>query len=155
MGNSKGTQRVLMYSLVAHPLALKIDEACSLEFHRWYADDCTLIGRSDELLKAIDIAKREGPEYGIFLNPVKTKVFWPNIDATKFPFASVFPAGNFKSAGIELLGAPIGSPEFCRNLSETKYRDARKRYRSSRRSVMLGRGFIFTVCVHPHANCNT
>ncbi len=35
---------IRVFSLVPHPLAKEIEAACPLGVHRWYADDCTLVG---------------------------------------------------------------------------------------------------------------
>ena len=64
------------------------------------------------LLKFID---EEGPALGLFLNSSKTKVWCPNVSSPSYDlFTTDFPdIGIVTGNGINVLGVPVGSPEYC------------------------------------------
>jgi hypothetical protein len=103
----------LLFSLVLHELVLEIAVACpELKVHVWYLDDGTLIGTYAEVQKALAIIRLSGPRIGMVLNETKNELWWPSQPDTD---DDGFPVG-FKrrdNEGVDLLGAPIGTEEFC------------------------------------------
>eukprot|EP00177_Eucheuma_denticulatum_P002048 GFKZ01003666.1.p1 GENE.GFKZ01003666.1~~GFKZ01003666.1.p1 ORF type:complete len:116 (+),score=5.32 GFKZ01003666.1:372-719(+) len=65
---------MLMFSLVVHPPGRAIVENTSLTFHRWYADDCTFLGKHADI-HTVDILRSHCPDYGFILSPKETRVF--------------------------------------------------------------------------------
>lgn len=104
---------ILVFSLVAHPLATEIAEPTQLGLHRWYADDCTLIGTQAELNRAVEIFRSKGPRHGLNLNRAKTHLLWPRQPINQqTPVLHHYPSEKFSNDGIDLVGAPIGLPQF-------------------------------------------
>lgn len=104
---------MLLFSLALQPLARRISHECDVLMNRWYADDGTIIGRIDEVAKALKILNTEGPTHQFFLNPAKTRVFWPSLSPDLLlPLTTVAPLHVIEDGGLELLGAPIGSDSF-------------------------------------------
>ena len=69
-----------------------------------------LLGKPEDLLKALKIIQTLGPKFGLHVNLDKCVLWWPK--ARSF---EDFPS-EIKRApvdGIKLLGAPIGSSHFC------------------------------------------
>ncbi|KAK1411384.1 hypothetical protein QVD17_37932 [Tagetes erecta] len=112
IGASSGVQQgdplgPLLFALVLHPLILSIQGACSLPFHAWYLDDGTIIGKAEEVARALDIIRSEGPSLGLRLNIRKTEIFWPSCNGLKkapglFPSDISRPVG-----GVKLLGGAV------------------------------------------------
>ncbi|XP_026456690.1 uncharacterized protein LOC113357496 [Papaver somniferum] len=104
LSSSQGVQQgdplgPILFALALHPLAEKIASHCTLDFHAWYLDDDTLAGDTLEVSKALRIIQDEGPCRGLYLNVMKTEIFWP---------AGVFPAHIGKPAGgVKLLGGLV------------------------------------------------
>jgi len=70
----------LLFSLVLQTLTQKIKEACpALALNVWFLDDGTLIGRTDDVLRAVQIISEDGPLLGVRINPPKCKLWWPTI----------------------------------------------------------------------------
>jgi len=100
----------LLFSLVLHPLALRIvDEFPHLDLGVWYLDDGTIIGDVEDVFKVFQLIESEGPARGLVLNVKKNEVWWPTRAS-----ADPFPAevDRVENAGVKLLEAPIGSREF-------------------------------------------
>jgi len=105
-----------LFSLALHPLLQKIADECpSLALNVWYLDDGVLIGKKEDLCKALSILETEGPTRGIFLNPRKCKFWWPSLDPEKWTSLVPF-ATPVRESGVELLGGAIGDEHFCRNV---------------------------------------
>ena len=78
--------------------------------NRWYADDGAIIRKIEDVVKALEIIKQEGPKYGFYLNPAKTRVFWQNTSSDILhPLAAVDYLHVIDEGGVGLLGAPIGT----------------------------------------------
>lgn len=105
-----------LFSLALHPLLLKIAAQCpSLALNVWFLDDGVLVGKKEDLLKALSILTTEGPARGIFLNPGKCKFWWPSMDHEKWTSLLPF-AAPVHDSGVELLGGAVGDDEFCRRI---------------------------------------
>ena len=107
----------LLFSLVLHPILLKIKEQIpSLDLNAWYLDDGTLVGTVPELCQAVDIIVREGPARGLILSTAHTTrapalpktTVWSKLDVTgdDDPLGKGVP--RVRGLGITLLGAPLG-----------------------------------------------
>src|SRR4051794_30282216 len=76
----------LLFSLVLHPLALKIQaDFPDLDLCVWYLDDGTIIGSVDDVHKVFELIQRDGPARGLHLNVKKNEIWWP-CRATPDPF---------------------------------------------------------------------
>ena len=68
----------LCFSLVLHPLALKIEaEFPHLDLCVWYLDDGTIVGCVEDVHKVFELIQCEGPALGLHLN-VKKEIWGPN-----------------------------------------------------------------------------
>ena len=68
----------LLFSLVLHPLALKIEaEFPNLDLCVWYLDDGTIVGCVEDVHKVFELIQRESPVLGLHLN-VKNEIWWPS-----------------------------------------------------------------------------
>src|SRR5688572_14336249 len=69
----------LLFSLVLHPLALKIEaEFPALDLRVWYLDDGTIIGNVDDVHEVFLLLERDGPALGLHLNVKKNEIWWPS-----------------------------------------------------------------------------
>ena len=76
----------LLFSLVLHPLALKIQESFPrLDLCVWYLDDGTIVGPVDVVFQAFKLLQVEGPALGLVLNVRKNEIWWPS-RASSDPF---------------------------------------------------------------------
>ena len=99
---------MLLFSLALRPLTRPISQSCNVLMNRWYADDGTIIGRIDEVVKALEIIKKEGPKYRFYLNPAKTRVFWPKQRSDNLQSLTAVDSLHVIEEGrVDLLGAPI------------------------------------------------
>jgi ubiquitin carboxyl-terminal hydrolase 44/49 len=108
----------LLFSLVLHPLALKIEaEFPNLDLCVWYLDDGTIIGSVADVHKVFELIQKEGPARGLHLNVKKNEIWWPS-RAVPDPFP--VDVDRVDNAGVKLLGAPIGSKEFTTDFVKKK-----------------------------------
>ena len=108
----------LLFSLVLHPLALKIEKAFpALDLCVWYLDDGTIIGNVADVRAIFQLILDEGPARGLILNVKKNEIWWPSR-----PSSDPFPADvdRIGNAGVKLLGAPIGSATFTEDFVRKK-----------------------------------
>src|SRR4029078_11982037 len=108
----------LLFSLVLHPLALKIQEQFpSLDLCVWYLDDGTIVGPVDVVFQVFKLLQSEGPALCLHLNVQKNELWWPN-RASEDPFPAEVDRQD--NAGVKLLGAPIGTMEFTTEFVKKK-----------------------------------
>jgi Reverse transcriptase (RNA-dependent DNA polymerase) len=108
----------LLFSLVLHPLALKIQEQFpSLDLCVWYLDDGTIVGPVDEVYGVFKLLQAEGPALGLHLNVRKNELWWPS-RASEDPFP--IDVDRLDNAGVKLLGAPIGTRDFTTEFVKKK-----------------------------------
>jgi ubiquitin carboxyl-terminal hydrolase 44/49 len=108
----------LLFSLVLHPLALRIQaDFPKLDLCVWYLDDGTIIGDVKDVHAVFQLIEKEGPALGLYLNVKKNEIWWPNRSCD-----DPFPAevDRVENAGVKLLGAPIGSREFTTEFVKKK-----------------------------------
>ena len=108
----------LLFSLVLHPLALKIQaEFPNLDLCVWYLDDGTIIGAVEDVYKVFELIQKEGPARGLHLNVKKNEIWWPS-RVTPDPFPA--DVDRVDNAGVKLLGAPIGTKDFTTDFVRKK-----------------------------------
>ena len=112
----------LLFALVLHCTILKIsaDPQCKeMLLNCWYLDDGALAGQRDAVSRALKILQANSDTSGLHINLGKCELFCAQE-------LSMFPSDIPCSAcpHFELLGAPIGSAEFCAQYIESKRKDA-------------------------------
>ena len=113
----------LLFSLVLQTLTQKIKEACpNLALNVWFLDDGTLIGRTDDVLRAVQIISEDGPRLGMQINPPKCELWWPTVNPRLHLFDTVFK--RVDSAGVALLGGALGAADFVAGNLERRVRKA-------------------------------
>ena len=103
----------LLFALALHP-ALRAAARHPVELCFSYLDDVVLAGRSDAVQAAFRDLQAAAAAAGLVVEVSKC-VLVPTAGQASCVDASAFPAGlNTRQDGnFELLGAPIGDPEFC------------------------------------------
>jgi len=98
-----------LFSLVLHDIPLAINECTRLFLNLFYLDDGTMVGKADDVLKALDIIQNMGEERGLFLNLSKCEIFWPSgiHQSVKDKFPKEIKI--CEEDGTDLLGAPIST----------------------------------------------
>ncbi len=76
------------------------------------------MGSLDSLLKALHIVEVEGPKIGLHLNQSKSLLFIP--PSADHSVNHLPPAIPTTSVGFPLLGCPIGPPEFCESIFQSR-----------------------------------
>ena len=63
----------LLFSINLHKVVLRIEqEIPNLKQNSWILDDGVLVGEKDDLKKAVEIIKEEGPSRGLYLSTAAT-----------------------------------------------------------------------------------
>lgn len=88
----------------------RLNSECDLLLNAWYLDDGTLVGPTDEVLKAFHIIQEVSPSLGLKLNLGKCELWWSQQD----PNWNQFPSDIIRlpASGTELLGSAVGTPVF-------------------------------------------
>ena len=111
----------LLFALVLQPLILRINENVpDLLLNTWFLDDGTLMGEQQDIFSALSIIRETSPEYGLILNEAKS-CFWRPPSIRNEPI--IIPLGNVpvsQEDGLEMLGAAVGSPNFCTQIVEKR-----------------------------------
>jgi hypothetical protein len=63
----------IFFALVYQPVLEEMARLLPVGFLKAYVDDTYFAGTLDEVLQVIEVVKTMGPEYGIVMNPAKTK----------------------------------------------------------------------------------
>ena len=105
----------LLFSLVLHPLILRLATIKGLDINKWYLDDGVIAGRSRDVKAALDMLLKEGPAIGVFLNEEKCELI---THPTAAKCLNIFPPSipkekRFTDGNMSLLGAPIGDDAHC------------------------------------------
>ena len=111
-----------MFALVLQKMVTTIhtDEACAgLLQNTWYLDDGSIAGESSSVLRALTIIQAQGPSLGFFVNLKKCELFSVS-DLSSFPPS----IQTSNQPNMEILGAPIGDAEFCRQFFASKHQAA-------------------------------
>ena len=108
----------LFFALVLHPIILRISaEVPDLLLNGWFLDDGALMGKLDDLSRAVNIIRQQGPTRGLYLSTSATTP-WPKstIWSPGHPTTDPDPLGHgiprIQDPGIILLGSPLGSHQF-------------------------------------------
>jgi hypothetical protein len=113
----------LLFCLVLHVLVQRISKFCpGLLLHKWYLDDGSMAGSSEQVLRTLGIISRVGPRLGLNLNLSKCELFSPRADNFGLTFSD--PSLGLLSVPSDLcqrstcpnfvlLGAPLGDKQFC------------------------------------------
>jgi hypothetical protein len=111
----------LLFSMVIQELITAIATECKLALNLWYLDDGVLAGSAAQVHQAFLLIQRMGPELGLELNVGKTELV-TFFDGTPDPFPKMRLGddGAVLEQGVkrlrrnfDLLGSPIGDPEYC------------------------------------------
>ena len=102
-----------LFCLVLQVLIDKLmDKVPDLALNNWYMDDGSLFGKSDDVLRAWNIVKTEGPHLGLFSNLQKCEVISASGCTNSFqhfePEIIRISDGN-----MSILGSAIGSKSHC------------------------------------------
>ena len=108
----------LLFSLVLHPLALRIQaEFPHLNLCVFYLDDGLIIGDTADVYQVFKLIQQHGPALGLHLNVKKNEIWWPcRSGGDPFPED----VDRVDNAGVKLLGAPIGSRDFTTDFVKKK-----------------------------------
>ena len=113
----------LLFSLVLQTLVQKIKDTCpALALNVWFLDDGTLIGKTDDVLRAVEIIRAEGPGLGMMINPLKCELWWPVANPRMHEFDEVFK--RIDTTGVALLGCALGGADFVAAHLEKRVRKA-------------------------------
>jgi hypothetical protein len=112
-----------LFSLVLHRISCMIGaELPHLSLHKWYLDDGALAGDVRDIMVALKLIERHGPELGLKLNLLKCEIYSPSAANFSDTFDHDDLGGCFlphdlklryTSPNFSLLGAPIGDAAFC------------------------------------------
>ena len=108
-----------LFALVEQKLVNKISaEVPELALNQWYLDDGDLIGKTEHLVKAFKVISENAPELGLHLSLPKCQLFWPTKNPDFEIEKNVFPPDieRVRCEGVDLLGSPLGSEDFCDKL---------------------------------------
>ena len=120
----------LLFSANLQPVIDTIEEEVpDLEVDAWFLDDGDQVGTLDQLRKVVDILLREGPPRGLVLSTSATvpapgrpkTTVWCPADLSSMP-EDPLQRGllRVREPGIILLGAPLGTPQFVREVLSKK-----------------------------------
>jgi len=113
------TLGALLFFVVLHSLVEKIEKrVLGLDIHVRYLGDGNIIGNIDMVVRALGIIEVFGARVRTNLNHRKSKFWWP------IPIGNmeIFPSDIIRvtNLGPELLGSPIGTPEFMHEFVEQR-----------------------------------
>lgn len=110
----------LLFALAVHPLVLSLRARFPNLIQAWFLDDGSVLGAGEEVSGVLGTVIREGPQYGVFLNLPKTKVWWPQLSAR---VVASLPSGigACLAQGVRLLGGVVStSADFVRQFVHDK-----------------------------------
>ena len=102
----------LLFLLLLHLVAERLQKVDGLELNTWYLDGRTLVGTWETLQEAWDLIVREGVPRGLHLSQDKSLVFLVGGDVGEDPLGRDVLGVGEDEGGFKLLGAPICSQEF-------------------------------------------
>ena len=124
---------MLLFGLVIQPMLKKMSAECpDLLLNIFYADDGTLIGSPEAVARALALIEREGPAVGYYIQPSKSRIYWPAMSREKLqPLLSAYPSlivqgsptGEIAQGpddGITIFGAPLGSDAYVARFLQDK-----------------------------------
>src|SRR5690606_13003722 len=105
-----------LFCLAIRPVLARIQAECDLRANCWYLDDGFVVGRGEEVQKALRIVQSDGPLRGLHLNTSKSEV-WSSSGTFLRGLADF---RTLSADGFEILGTPVGSPVFCQTFLQEK-----------------------------------
>ena len=128
----------LLFSGGLQPVVEAIEEEVpTLVLNSWFYDDGHQVGTKEELMKVVDIILREGRPRGLILSTAatvsppslpKTTVWSPGArtdDEEQDPLQRRVPRVSSES-GITVLGAPVGSEQYVKEVIESRVEKIRE-----------------------------
>jgi hypothetical protein len=117
--SSEGTQQgdplaSLLFALVIHPLAEKIESMAGIKLAKFFLDDGNVAGPAAAIKAVLDLMESEvASDRGLILNPAKTELIWRNSVAAARD-AHLFPVKYTKRivGNFSVLGTPIGTSDY-------------------------------------------
>ena len=110
-----------LMGLAFQPVLIKIkEEVADLKVVVAIQDDLTLVGTDSALLQAMRILNREGPRRGLHWSLSKTKLWSKEYDIDRSLLVQELHISPEQDEGFNLLGAPIGSKEYCQRFLDQK-----------------------------------
>ncbi len=108
-----------LFALVMNILVKEISKKYGAKIlNLWYLDDGTIAGRPETLHEIYNFFEVEGPKLGLFVNVVKSKIYWPS---GSMQGQELFPAElSREQEGLLVLGSPIGSDDFISRAFSSK-----------------------------------
>ena len=85
-----------------------------------FLDDVTICGPPAELAAALETIGPAAARIGLSLNKLKTKYLPPTNSSAHLPIPTALLQVSLAVEGIELLGAPVGSDDFCQDFVHTR-----------------------------------
>ena len=110
----------LIFALALHSVVNDIDAACELLLHCWYLDDGVFCGKRSEIEKVLEILTNATAVTGLSVKLSKCELY-SRSDLSCFPEAI---EKKYHEPNLQMLGAPIGSAEFCRNIIAEKAKES-------------------------------
>ena len=116
----------MFFCVVLHPIIQRIaEEVPDLLLNGWYLDEGTIVGKLEDIKKAVSIIRQDGPARGLFLSteatsPVPKSTMWcPDLDPSVLhPVGLGIP--RIQEPGIVLLGSPVGDKNCVHTVIEKK-----------------------------------
>ena len=105
------------------------EEVPNLDINAWFLDDGAQVGTREELQEVVFILEREGPARGLHLSTIvttkhpdrpKTTVWCPANQASETSDQLLTTVTRVTEEGTILLGAPLGSEAFVREVLKKK-----------------------------------
>ena len=131
----------LLFSMVIQQLVDAIRVACpNLALNCWYLDDGVIAGKAKDVLKALEVIQRLGPDLGMDLNLKKNELVKFNDGPDDFPPECERFVRNFT-----LLGSPIGDDQFCTEYIQAYVRKRVQHAHNALRTIRDPQVFHFLV----------
>ncbi len=106
----------LAFSLALHPIILELKKRFGLDLLFFYLDDGVLAGEKEKVAEAMVFLREESARIGLIVNDEKCEVVPLFCGREETTAGDLGLPGEFRVLdrdGFTLLGAPIGSPEYC------------------------------------------
>ena len=124
-----------LFALVIHPILIDIAQHNPDILLTGYADNVVISGPLSKCLAAVEMYHRRMAGHGLNLNPAESEAYvpaWMNVDPASIHHTSLqWQAGTqyalvtdtgialpWRQRGIKVLGCPLGSPGFCKDLMQ-------------------------------------
>ena len=126
----------LLFSLVLQPVVKIIEaEVPNLRVNAWFLDDGAQVGTREQLQQVVNVLEREGPARGLHLSTTstirhpdhpKTTVWCPSSQNSDANDGLLTTVTMLQEPGTVLLGAPLGSPQYVKEVLERRVEKMRR-----------------------------